>query len=53
MGAVARRVLEQWEHLVPQFVKVLPTDYKRALAALKEQAQRDAPAPVLQEAARG
>ena len=28
---VARRVLDHWTHLVPQFVKVMPTDYKRVL----------------------
>jgi glutamate synthase domain-containing protein 2/glutamate synthase domain-containing protein 3 len=29
---VARRVLESWEELLPRFVKVFPTDYKRVLA---------------------
>jgi glutamate synthase domain-containing protein 3 len=29
---VARRVLDRWEVLLPSFVKVTPTDYKRALA---------------------
>ncbi len=32
-SAQARRILDNWEHLVPQFVKVMPTDYKRALQA--------------------
>jgi glutamate synthase (NADPH/NADH) large chain len=32
-SALARRVLDNWEHLVPQFVKVMPTDYKRVLQA--------------------
>ncbi|MGE4657351.1 MAG: glutamate synthase subunit alpha, partial [Gammaproteobacteria bacterium] len=29
---VARRVLEQWPEVLAQFVKVMPTDYKRVLA---------------------
>jgi glutamate synthase domain-containing protein 3 len=29
---VARRVLDSWEQLLPRFVKVFPTDYKRVLA---------------------
>ena len=29
---VARRVLDSWEALLPRFVKVFPTDYKRVLA---------------------
>jgi glutamate synthase (NADPH/NADH) large chain/glutamate synthase (ferredoxin) len=29
---VARRVLDGWEELLPRFVKVFPTDYKRVLA---------------------
>jgi glutamate synthase domain-containing protein 3 len=29
---VARRVLDAWEALLPRFVKVFPTDYKRVLA---------------------
>ena len=30
---VARRVLEQFEALLPRFVKVMPTDYRRVLDA--------------------
>jgi glutamate synthase (NADPH/NADH) large chain/glutamate synthase (ferredoxin) len=29
---VAERVLESWQELLPRFVKVFPTDYKRVLA---------------------
>jgi len=36
---VARRVLDAWEELLPRFVKVFPTDYKRVLA---EQAAAEA-----------
>jgi glutamate synthase domain-containing protein 2/glutamate synthase domain-containing protein 1/glutamate synthase domain-containing protein 3 len=31
---VGRRVLEEWEALLPRFVKIFPTDYKRVLAEL-------------------
>ncbi len=30
----ARRILAQWEEMVPGFVKVLPKDYKRVIQAL-------------------
>jgi glutamate synthase (NADPH/NADH) large chain len=30
---LGRRVLDNWEHLVARFVKVMPTDYKRVLQA--------------------
>jgi glutamate synthase (NADPH/NADH) large chain len=33
----ARRILDNWEHLVPQFVKVMPVDHKRALQARRAQ----------------
>jgi glutamate synthase domain-containing protein 3 len=29
---VARRVLENWDELLPKFIKIFPTDYKRVLA---------------------
>ena len=32
-STVARRVLDNWDAVLPQFVKVMPRDYKRALAA--------------------
>ncbi|MFA4943103.1 MAG: glutamate synthase large subunit [Lentisphaeria bacterium] len=32
---VARRVLDRWPELLPKFVKVMPKDYKRALALLQ------------------
>jgi glutamate synthase (NADPH/NADH) large chain len=35
----ARRILDHWEHLVPQFVKVMPVDYKRVLQARKAAAK--------------
>jgi glutamate synthase (NADPH/NADH) large chain len=30
---LGRRVLDNWQHLVSRFVKVMPTDYKRVLQA--------------------
>jgi glutamate synthase (ferredoxin) len=35
-SAVARRILERWDDHVGQFVKVMPRDYKRMLAAFAE-----------------
>jgi glutamate synthase (ferredoxin) len=40
---VAERVLIHWEELQPKFVKVMPTDYKRALAAMKRAQQEGIP----------
>jgi len=36
-SAVAAEVLNRWEELLPQFVKVMPTDYKRVLEEQKTQ----------------
>ena len=33
-SAVAKRVLENWDDSLKKFVKVIPVDYKRALAML-------------------
>ncbi|TAN36201.1 MAG: glutamate synthase large subunit [Verrucomicrobia bacterium] len=35
---VGRRVLENWDKLLPKFVKVMPSEYKRALSVLAQQA---------------
>ena len=32
-STVAHRILEHWDEMLPKFVKVIPTDYKRALDA--------------------
>ena len=37
-SATAERVLEAWDEMLPRFVKVMPTDYKRVLA---ERASRE------------
>ncbi len=34
-STVAERLLQQWERVVPQFVKVMPLDYKRVLEERK------------------
>jgi glutamate synthase domain-containing protein 2/glutamate synthase domain-containing protein 1/glutamate synthase domain-containing protein 3 len=49
---VAERVLSSWEAILPKFVKVMPLDYKRALAELGEDALGSAPAPPAPEPAR-
>ena len=36
-STVARGILETWDKSLKQFIKVMPTDYKRVLAELKEQ----------------
>jgi glutamate synthase (NADPH/NADH) large chain len=43
-SVLARRALDNWEHLVPQFVKVMPVDYKRVLQARR--AARRPPLPL-------
>jgi glutamate synthase domain-containing protein 3 len=39
-SAVARVALEDWDNALSQFVKVMPTDYKRVLAEMKKQQQQ-------------
>jgi glutamate synthase domain-containing protein 3 len=50
-------VLDRWPEIVSKFVKVMPLDYKRALAELKkaneQAASRGAPVGELQEVANG
>ncbi|HMG21061.1 MAG TPA: glutamate synthase subunit alpha, partial [Kofleriaceae bacterium] len=36
---LGRRVLDNWQHLVARFVKVMPTDYKRVLQARRAAAR--------------
>ncbi|RKH39099.1 glutamate synthase large subunit [Corallococcus sicarius] len=47
-SALARRVLDNWELMVPQFMKVMPTDYKRVLQA-RRAARRPPPATGVQQ----
>jgi glutamate synthase domain-containing protein 3 len=39
---VAERILADWDQASQQFVKVIPRDYKRALAELEEEMAREA-----------
>ena len=41
-STVAADVLERWDETLPQFVKVMPTDYKRVLMELKTKAEQPA-----------
>ncbi|MEO5693680.1 MAG: glutamate synthase large subunit [Usitatibacter sp.] len=42
----ARRILENWAAYLPRFVKVIPVEYRRALAEMaKEQSRDDQPTP--------
>jgi glutamate synthase domain-containing protein 3 len=42
---LAARILDNWDAILPQFVKIMPRDYKRALEELaQEEAARDEPA---------
>jgi glutamate synthase domain-containing protein 3 len=38
---VAEQVLEQWPDVLPQFVKVMPRDYKRVLQEMRRQAEAE------------
>ena len=44
-SAVAADVLDRWDETLPQFVKVMPTDFKRVLMERK-QAEKAEPAAV-------
>ena len=37
-SAVAEQILEEWDQVLSQFIKVMPTDYKRVLEEQKAQA---------------
>jgi glutamate synthase domain-containing protein 3 len=37
-STVAGRILEEWARYLPKFVKVMPRDYKRALAEMAAEA---------------
>jgi glutamate synthase (NADPH/NADH) large chain len=41
-STVARRIMDNWDDCLPQFVKVIPQDYKRALSELAAEAAADA-----------
>jgi glutamate synthase domain-containing protein 3 len=35
-SSVAKDILDNWEYYQSKFVKIMPTDYKRVLAAIKK-----------------
>jgi glutamate synthase (NADPH) large chain len=37
---LAERILDHWEHMVPRFVKVMPTEYRRVLQARRAKRRR-------------
>ncbi|MFO1094406.1 MAG: glutamate synthase large subunit [Planctomycetaceae bacterium] len=41
-STVAREILDRWDECLPQFMKVMPQDYKRALSELKTAAAAEA-----------
>jgi glutamate synthase (ferredoxin) len=46
-------VLDNWERLLPKFVKIMPTDFKRAMAEMKAQQMKQQQAGVLQGVGHG
>ncbi|MEM7392194.1 MAG: glutamate synthase subunit alpha, partial [Verrucomicrobiota bacterium] len=43
-SSVGRRILDNWEASYPRFIKIMPTDYKKALAILaREKEEQEAP----------
>ena len=46
---LAQRVLEQWQALLPNFIKIMPLDYRRALQDLQAQTQAAAGAESVSE----
>ena len=49
-SARAKMILEDWESRLPLFVKVMPVEYRRALAELKALEAADAAKPALARA---
>ncbi len=45
-SSIAEQVIMAWANTLPQFVKVVPTDYKRALAQMKDQEEQTEPQAV-------
>ena len=37
MSPLAQRILEKWDTCLPQFIKVLPEEYKQALIRLEKE----------------
>ncbi|NHZ69907.1 MAG: hypothetical protein GWP20_01595, partial [Thermotogales bacterium] len=45
-SSVARDILDNWNDVLPKFVKVMPVDYRRALKEMKR-AQASEPAALV------
>ena len=45
-STVAADILDRWDETLPQFVKVMPIDYKRVLQEKKAKLQQQAPVAV-------
>jgi glutamate synthase domain-containing protein 3 len=41
-SARAKHILDNWKSLLPKFVKVMPTEYRRALLEIAAQQQKEA-----------
>ena len=36
-STAARRLIDNWEDMLPKFIKVMPVDYKRALEQMRKE----------------
>ncbi len=52
-SAIGRRVLDSWDQIKDKFVKVMPSDYKAALASQRQQAMNSQTGQVAVEEANG
>ena len=46
---LAKRLMESWEESLPNFVKVMPLDYRKALERIKEQETKETEAATITE----
>lgn len=46
---VGRRILESWEEILPRFVKIMPIEYRRALAKMREREIQNAESSAVTE----
>ena len=46
---VGRRILESWEEILPRFVKIMPIEYRRALAKIREREIQNAESSAVTE----
>jgi glutamate synthase (ferredoxin) len=48
-STVGESILDQWDDALPKFIKVMPIEYKRALAEMEQERQQTAATPELME----